>query len=75
MDLKLEKSKTFKPANGPVVTVVLDGVGISRREIGDAVKAAKMPFYKSLFEKYPWIKLKAHGTAVGLPSDLDMGNS
>ena len=28
-----------------------------------------------LWAKYPHVKLKAHGTAVGLPSDDDMGNS
>jgi 2,3-bisphosphoglycerate-independent phosphoglycerate mutase len=74
-DLTLKKSKNFKPCEGPVVTLVLDGVGISPRAEGDAVKNANMPFFKELMEKYPWIKLKAHGTAVGLPSDEDMGNS
>lgn len=73
--LNLELSKNFKPWAGPVVTIVLDGVGISPRVEGDAVKAANMPFFKQLYQNYPWMKLKAHGTAVGLPSDEDMGNS
>ncbi len=75
MKLKLEKSKIFDPVAGSVVTVILDGVGLSPHKIGNAVESANMPFYKSLFGKYPWIKLKAHGTAVGLPTDSDMGNS
>lgn len=73
--LILKKSAVFKPCAGPVVTLVLDGVGISPRTEGDAVKNAHMPFFKDLMSKYPWIKLQAHGTAVGLPSDDDMGNS
>lgn len=73
--LILKKSTHFKPCDGPVVTLVLDGVGISPRMEGDAVKNAQMPFFKELMTKYPWMKLKAHGTAVGLPSDDDMGNS
>lgn len=60
-----------------LLLIILDGVGLSPegKEEGDAVKAAKMPVYKSLLEKEDWIQLKAHGLAVGLPSDDDMGNS
>ncbi|MBQ0125867.1 MAG: 2,3-bisphosphoglycerate-independent phosphoglycerate mutase [Clostridiales bacterium] len=42
---------------------------------GDAVSKAYTPTLDMLMKKYPWVKLKAHGTAVGLPSDDDMGNS
>ncbi len=73
--MKLEKSSRFSPCPGPVVTIVLDGVGISPREDGDAVKAARTPMLDSLMANFPMTSLLAHGTAVGMPSDDDMGNS
>lgn len=59
----------------PIVTIVMDGIGICDREVGNAVKAADTPTLDMLAEKYHCFSLKAHGTAVGLPSDDDMGNS
>ena len=61
--------------NKKVVLVVMDGVGISDKEYGNAVAAAYKPTLDSLMASYPWTKIKAHGTAVGLPTDDDMGNS
>ena len=60
---------------GPIVTIVMDGVGLSENIEGNAVKQARTPVLDMLAAKYPMVKLKAHGTAVGLPSDDDMGNS
>src|SRR5688572_22558905 len=71
----LHKSASFKAIQGPVVTVVLDGFGITEREVGNAIAAARTPTLDRLFQKYPNTLLKAHGTAVGMPSDADMGNS
>lgn len=59
----------------PVVLVVMDGVGIGDGGPGDAVKKARTPNLDRLLSDYPHTKLKAHGTAVGLPTDEDMGNS
>jgi len=73
--MKLSKSNRFAAPTGPVVTIVLDGVGISPREEGDAVKTARTPFLDHLVASYPHTALAAHGLAVGLPSDDDMGNS
>lgn len=73
--MKLEKSSRFSACPGPVVTIVLDGVGISPREDGDAVKTARTPTLDRLMATYPMTTLLAHGTAVGMPSDEDMGNS
>jgi len=42
---------------------------------GNAVNASYMPHLFSLIAKHPFCTLKAHGTAVGLPSNEDMGNS
>lgn len=61
--------------NGPVVLIIMDGVGIKDIESGNAVTQAKTPVLDNCLANYPWQKLKAHGTAVGLPSDDDMGNS
>ena len=61
--------------NKPIVLVIMDGVGRGDGGSGDAVKVAHTPTLDKLFETCPYTWLKAHGTAVGLPSDDDMGNS
>ena len=58
-----------------VVLVVMDGIGFSEKVVGNAVKEAKTPLLDKLFSSCPYTLLKAHGQAVGLPSDDDMGNS
>ena len=59
----------------PIVLVIMDGVGKGDGGSGDAVKLANTPTLDNLFATCPYTWLKAHGTAVGLPSDEDMGNS
>ncbi len=63
------------PFSGPVTLVVMDGVGLAPAGPGNAVDLARTPTLDKLMNDYPCLKLKAHGTAVGLPSDDDMGNS
>lgn len=58
-----------------LVLVVMDGVGKSKTGLGDAVTMANTPTLDKLLEECPHTYIKAHGTAVGLPSDDDMGNS
>lgn len=53
----------------------MDGVGETPEELGNMVKKATTPTLNELKETCPWQIIKAHGTAVGLPSDDDMGNS
>lgn len=60
---------------GPVVLLIMDGVGYGKYKEGDAVAAAVTQNLDALLASCPNTKLKAHGTAVGLPSDADMGNS
>ena len=60
---------------GPVLTIVMDGVGIAPATEGNAVYNAYTPTLDMIMKNYPCVKLKAHGTAVGLPTDDDMGNS
>ena len=71
----LQKLASFPGITGPVVTIVMDGYGLSKSEVGNAIAAAKKPTLDRLFANYPNIALRAHGTAVGMPSDEDMGNS
>ena len=65
----------FAGEKRPVLTIVMDGVGLCDRVEGNAVKQADTPTLDMLFANYHCFKLRAHGTAVGLPSDDDMGNS
>ncbi|OQA64274.1 MAG: 2,3-bisphosphoglycerate-independent phosphoglycerate mutase [Spirochaetes bacterium ADurb.Bin269] len=71
----LEKNAKWKGRKGPVVLVIMDGVGYGKYEEGDAVAQAHMEALADFQKNWPTTKLKAHGTAVGLPSDEDMGNS
>ena len=75
MALTLKKSAKFDGVKGPVVTIVMDGVGLAPDTVSNAVAGAYTPNLDSLMANYPTVSLKAHGTAVGLPSDDDMGNS
>ena len=59
----------------PVVFVVMDGIGLSENKFGNAVTAAYKPTLDKLMSTVPYTKIQAHGVAVGLPSDEDMGNS
>jgi len=72
---KLKKHPSLNKKNGPVVLAIMDGIGYGKYAEGDAVKASKIPTLDSLTETCPHVAVKAHGTAVGLPSDGDMGNS
>ena len=71
----LEKSSSFSGVTGPLVTIVMDGVGIAPDNGANAVAAAHTPTLDYLMANYPMLAIRAHGTAVGLPSDDDMGNS
>ena len=71
----LKVNPAFTPRRGPVVLVIMDGVGFGKYPDGDGVKLAHTPVLDELLATAPATKLKAHGTAVGMPSDADMGNS
>ncbi len=62
------------PRPRPVVLVVLDGWGVSDRSVGNAIEAARAPFYKKILSEAPHSLLAASGLAVGLPEG-QMGNS
>ncbi len=71
----LTKSKNFTGTDGPLILAILDGVGIGQYEEGDIVRKANTPTLDWLAAHSLASRLKAHGTAVGMPSDDDMGNS
>ncbi len=64
-----------RAARAPLVLAVMDGVGFGPADDGDAVHRARKPHLTRLWTLSPTRSLRAHGTAVGLPSDDDMGNS
>ncbi|MDP3193124.1 2,3-bisphosphoglycerate-independent phosphoglycerate mutase [Rhodoferax sp.] len=71
----LQKFPGFAGVPGPVVVIVMDGYGLPKLDAGSAIAAAHKPTLDRLFAEFPHISLRAHGTAVGMPSDDDMGNS
>ncbi len=73
--LNLKPLAGFNPFPGPVVTVIMDGVGIGPEVESNGVFMAFTPVLDELLQGELVTRLKAHGTAVGLPSDDDMGNS
>ncbi len=58
----------------PVVLVILDGWGIRQSRKGNAIAAARKPFFDHVWKHYPHAVLQASGNAVGLPEGY-MGNS
>ena len=67
----MEKKLSYK---GPVVLVVMDGVGLAPDGAGNAVKRAHTEFLDFALENYLNIPLEASGEAVGILKG-DMGNS
>ncbi len=75
MDWTLARHPSFPGVKGPVVVCIMDGVGIGRHDEWDAVWLARTPQLDALAAGPLSTALRAHGTAVGMPSDDDMGNS
>jgi len=73
--LELKKLSNFSGRPGPLLLIIMDGVGIGKQDDSDGVFLAKTPCLDELMKSKLYTQLKAHGTAVGMPSDEDMGNS
>ncbi|MFH0975331.1 MAG: 2,3-bisphosphoglycerate-independent phosphoglycerate mutase [Spirochaetota bacterium] len=73
--LTLKKSGKFQPRKGPLLLIIMDGIGIGKENDGNARYLSRMPNLNRLMKNCMFTELKAHGKAVGLPSDADMGNS
>ena len=79
-DFKLPPNPSFRGVTGPLLLVIMDGVGLYRgRGEGypaNAVDLAATPNLDRFLAHAPVsLQLKAHGPAVGLPGKGDMGNS
>ncbi len=74
-DFKLNRRSDAAAIDGPVVVCVMDGVGFGRQDASDAVHQARTPHLDALAAGAPGVALAAHGVAVGMPSNDDMGNS
>lgn len=80
VDFKLHPHAQYSGVPGPLLLVILDGVGIFRGHDegydGNAFDLAATPNLDRLFAEAPVsLQLTAHGPAVGMPSWSDMGNS
>ncbi|HSW68275.1 MAG TPA: 2,3-bisphosphoglycerate-independent phosphoglycerate mutase [Bacteroidales bacterium] len=74
-NLMLDNLTNFRGRKGPLLLIIMDGIGIGKSYAGNAVYLANTPTFDKIFQSQLYKELKAHGTAVGLPSDDDMGNS
>lgn len=75
---RLQPHPSIPRPDKPLLVVVLDGWGEgTHNDDFNAIYKADTPCMDSLKHGAPqrWRLLKAHGTAVGLPTDDDMGNS
>ena len=73
--MKLEKLAAFDGNPGPLLLIVMDGVGIAPAGPGNAVALANTPTLDKLMASDWHVALHAHGTHVGLTDDREMGNS
>ena len=65
---KLKKLDFFQGRKGPVLVIIMDGVGIGKRDDSDGVFVADTPCLDQLMGAKLYTELQAHGTAVGMPS-------
>ena len=80
MHFKLNRLSDYKGVKGPLLLIIMDGMGLYRGEKdgypGNAIDiAAPQNLYRLMKSEKIVTRLKAHGTAVGMPSDRDQGNS
>ncbi|MFX1327779.1 MAG: 2,3-bisphosphoglycerate-independent phosphoglycerate mutase [Promethearchaeota archaeon] len=78
-NFQLKQLDNFAGREGPLVLIIMDGIGIGRKDESNAFYLADTPYLDKLLRECPkkelYAELKAHGTAVGLPTDNEMGNS
>ncbi len=75
MILTLPRIESCTAPEGPVLLIIMDGYGIGKEYEGNAIYKARKPHLDRYFKEGLYTQLKAHGPAVGLPSEDDMGNS
>ena len=72
---RLKKLNIFSGRKGPLLLIIMDGIGLGREDESNAVYMAKTPNLDRLFKSKFCTSIAAHGEWVGLPSNEDMGNS
>lgn len=75
MSFQLKRLRNFSGRQGPLLFIVMDGVGIGKRDASDGVFLAQPACLNRLMNSNLYTVIQAHGKAVGMPSDEDMGNS
>ncbi len=73
--MHLEKLITFAGRPGPLLLIVMDGVGLAADGPANAVSLATTPVLDEMLASRWQTRLHAHGTHVGLSGDAEMGNS
>ena len=73
--MAVPKEEPSDSVKRPLVCAILDGVAVAPPSSTNAVHLANTPTLDRLFQGPLFRTLKAHGTAVGMPTDDDMGNS
>ena len=73
MKLKLERFKSFQGRMGPLLLIIMDGIGVGPNNEGNALYAAQTPNLDRLFSSGLYCQLQAHGTAVGLELTVKPG--
>ena len=58
----------------PTTLIIMDGFGLRKETMGNAIANARTPNLNKLFAENPGCQLEASGLAVGLPEG-QMGNS
>lgn len=76
---QLDNLQAFSGRPGPLLLIIMDGIGIAEKNDGNAVYLANPStlnrLEKECKKKNLFCELKTHGSAVGLLSEKDMGNS
>ena len=70
--MKLDKLVTFNGSPGPVLVIVADGMGLAPDGPANAISQAKTPHIDALLDSAISLRLNAHGTYVGLPTDAEL---
>ena len=68
---ELTKNSFFGRRKGPLLVVVMDGVGLGPDYPGNAVQLAYKPTLDGLMQKSLWTKVAAHGHGVGNRQQLE----
>ena len=68
MSISLEKNNAWHPRRGPVVLVVMDGVGYGKYKEGDAVAAADMRHFRAMEASCPSARLEDVGCRAERPA-------